>query len=212
MQYAYADKNGKYHLVTDITRWQNFRGVDDWPNRTDDERREKLWYPVEEVNAEYDPRIQNRSNYQSFELDESRGVVIATYTVVDKSIDTLIRQKVKQIERKRDQFLSAGVEYTFPSGEVAFVQTRNESDMRNILAKGTQALDYISKGLSSQKMKFRTADNVTRELTAQQMTDMTNYIAAGLQEIYEASWAHKDTVRGMTDPVQIVEYDVSEGW
>ena len=211
MKYAYEDKHGKYHLVTDITRWQHFRGVDDWPNRTDAERREKRWYPVEEVNAEFDPRIQNRTG-PGFSLDEERGVVVATYTVRDKPVSALIREKVRQIEAHRDRLLAAGVEYTFPSGETALIQTRNEGDMRNILAKGAQALAYVSKGLPSQKMVYRTADNITRELSAQQMTDMTNYIASELQDIYEASWAHKDAVRGMTDPVQIVEYDTEAGW
>lgn len=211
MKYAYEDKHGKYHLVTDITRWKRFRGVRDWPNLTDEQRREKRWYPVEEVGTEYDSRIQNRSG-PTFALDASRGVVVATYTITDKPLASLIQDKVRQIEARRDRLLAEGVEYTFPDGATALVQTRNESDMRNILAKGAQALAYVSKGLPSQKMVYRTADNTTRQLTAQQMTDMTNYIAAELQEVYEASWAHKDAVRGMTDPVKVVKYNANEGW
>lgn len=211
MKYAYEDKKGKLHLVHNIEQWQVFRGVRDWPNLTDKERRKERWYPVEEENTEYDSRIQERSG-PKLSLDEERGVVIATYEIRDKSVNSLIREKVRQIEAKRDRLLAAGVEYTFPDDETAIIQTRNEGDMRNILAKGAQALAYVSKGLPSQKMVYRTADNITRQLSAQQMTDMTNHIASELQDIYEASWAHKDAVRDMTDPVEIVEYDIEAGW
>lgn len=201
MKYAYKDKKGKLHLVHDIEQWQTFRGVRNWPNLTDEQRREKRWYPVTEVNADYDARIQNRSGPV---LSLEDGVVTATYTITDKSLEFLIEQKCRQVDNRRDQELSMGVEYEFPDGEIAVVQTRDSKDERNIMVNATKALTLVMSGNPDSPMQFRTEDDVLRDLTAQQMLDMTSYVGEKGQEIYSISWTIKDNIRALTDPLEVV--------
>jgi hypothetical protein len=199
-RYAYLDKHGR--LVGPVSMRPRFRGVQNWPNLTDEQRREKRWYPVTETNKDFDPRIQNRSGPV---LTLEDGIVTATYTVTDKSIESLIEDKCRQVDARRDQELAAGVEYEFPDGTLAIIQTRDSRDERNILTCHSMATTLLLAGQTETVMQFRTEDDGLHDLTPNQMIAMTTAVGVAGQGIYAISWQVKDAIRGMVDPVAVVD-------
>ncbi len=202
-KYAYLDKKGK--LVGPISMLPRFRGVSNWPELTDEQRTEKRWYPVIEENYDYDARIQTRSGPV---LTLEDNIVTATYIVSDIPLETLIERKIREVDARRDQELARGVEYEFPDGEIAIIQTRDSRDERNILTSHSMATTLIMAGQTETVMQFRTSDDALHDLTPNQMIAMTSAVGVAGQEIYSISWQVKDAIRGMVDPVAVVEAPV----
>lgn len=206
-KYAYLDKHGEW--VGPLNMRTYFRGLRNFDQLTDEQRAEKRWYPCEVINDSYDSRIYRRTGPQ-WSFDEETKVVTATYTLSPYSASYLIDQKIKQVKQHRDWELSRGVEYQFPDGDIAIVQTRDSKDERNILVNGTKALTLVMSGQPDAPMQFRTQDDVLRDLTAQQMLEMTSYVGEKGQEIYSISWGIIDAVKALTDPLEIVSHPVWE--
>ena len=203
MKYAYLDKHGKW--VGPLNMLKYFRGLANFDQLTDEQRAEKRWYPCTLVNESYDSRLQRRSG-PVFTFDEETQTVTATYTLTDIPLETLIQRKRDEVDQRRDQELSRGVEYMFPDGDTAIVQTRDAKDERNILINHNKAFALVMSGQPDAPMQFRTQDDVLRNLTAQQMLEMTSYVGEQGQDIYSTSWQIKDEIKLLTTPLEIVHH------
>lgn len=94
------------------------------------------------------------------------------------------------VDLERDRRISMGVTVTLSTGKTIPVQTRDETDARNLLTLKVVALDALRTG-STTAITFRDTANVNWSLTPAELDEMTSLVAANGQSIYAKSWALK---------------------
>ena len=96
----------------------------------------------------------------------------------------------RKIAAQREDVQSAGLSYEFPDGKIGTIQTRDEGDTVNILGQALIAMSMMTDDDGeSPTLPFRDAENVTHDLTPQQMlllaTTTLNYISSVRQKKWE---------------------------
>jgi hypothetical protein len=100
---------------------------------------------------------------------------------------------------------------TFPNG-IKNIQLRNASEYNMFLSSVTEAMLYVINGAPSTNIIYRTEDNVTQTLTAQQMVAIGQSIKTLKTSIAQSSWNHKDAIRDLTTIESVNSYDITIGW
>lgn len=103
-----------------------------------------------------------------------------------------------ELNTKRTEEMFAGVEYTFPSGNVKTIQTR-ERDHVNLIAARINAEAYISAGLLDTQLEFRTYENTSEYMTPQEMMTLTSFVLSYMSTIMTNSWRIKDMITEAQD-------------
>jgi len=111
-------------------------------------------------------------------------------------------QKLAAIEEWREAQLIAGAPYTF-NGVDDVVQTRHQRDLSNIQARVLVAMQLVSAGVADAPLEFRAESDTSYTLTALQIIDMGNSVAAHQESIYKLSWQMKDSVHAATTIAEI---------
>ncbi|MBF0482014.1 MAG: DUF4376 domain-containing protein [Desulfovibrionaceae bacterium] len=108
--------------------------------------------------------------------------------------------------------IAAGVIVQFPDGP-ASVQTRNITDMQNILAFAARGLAERVSG-SSEVRSFLDADNEPHALTSDQAVAFGAAVQTAIEALYAASRQIKDAIDALPGPdVETVKsYDITKGW
>lgn len=94
MNYATIDQFGR--ITAPVAMRSRYKDIGGWHTLTDAQRAEHGWYPCTLVNERYDPARQIRSTEPTCEFDAESQRVTATYTIVDKPIET-IKYERKQL-------------------------------------------------------------------------------------------------------------------
>jgi len=154
----------------------------------------------------FDSQLKNIKNYFKYE---------------EKTLDEVYAFVQQDVINVRNSFVYSDIEYNFPSG-MGFIQLRNEEDVRNIQVNGMEALKDVVEGNPTKTHYFMDESNTLREMTAQQMVDMTSFVKSVGQHHYSVSWTHKHVNLkaiyendSLTDEQKIDEllaYDYRTGW
>lgn len=99
------------------------------------------------------------------------------------------------VSSERDRRIALGSTITISDNRTFTVQTRNETDFRNLNGLVSKAIVMTMMG-DSGTLVFRDADNTDQTLTAAQMIEVGSLVAAKVDAIYKASW----TIKGL-DPI-----------
>lgn len=119
-----------------------------------------------------------------FELDE----VLRRYGLKSPRILSI------DVDTERNRRIALGVTVTIDATQVQIpVQTRNETDFRNINGLVSQALVYSIMG-SQETIAFRDASNAVHNLTAAETIELGSDVAAHVQAVYNAAWQLKSGV------------------
>lgn len=94
------------------------------------------------------------------------------------------------VDAERDRRIALGFTVTMSDNSSFPVQTRDETDFRNITGLSTAALALLGQG-STATMVFRDAVNVNHTLTLADVISLGLQVAAGMEAIYTKSWALK---------------------
>jgi hypothetical protein len=122
----------------------------------------------------------------------------------------IIKEKLyNEINDKRNEKISQGVQYTFPDGLIGTIQTRDQVDERNVQANASAAQSFIMLNQLDINMEFRDAENQNHLMTPQQMLEMTLYVKDYGQSIYKTSWIMKDFVKNSNDINELIEYTIN---
>lgn len=97
----------------------------------------------------------------------------------------------ERLNQQREEQIAAGIEYTFPNGQVDRVQVFDR-DLTILTKIETNARIHLT--TEGYIQPFRSMSNQTYFLTAQEVIDMTNAVFLGLQQIYIDTWAAKDAL------------------
>jgi|CXWL01.1.fsa_nt_gi hypothetical protein len=112
----------------------------------------------------------------------------------------------KDVSKARDSRISEGATITLSSGLSIPVQTRNETDFRNINGLVSQAIVYTIINQPNATIIFRGTDDVEYNLTPSLMIELGSKVAQRVQSIYEAAWVIKKM-----DPIPS-DYNESYRW
>lgn len=93
-------------ITAPLTMCSNFNGVGAWHTLTDEQRAEYGWYPCDMVGEGYDPRTQERTG-PVLSFDGQR--IAATYTIVEKSLETVQAEALTALAAHRFSVETAGV-------------------------------------------------------------------------------------------------------
>lgn len=105
--------------------------------------------------------------------------------------------KLSTVDSVRLQKEKAGVLYTFPDGD-GTVQTRNDVDLRNVMAVTTSALVIKAQGVDAAVIPFRDEGDVVHMLTADQAIAMGMAVQGAVSATYQWAWAKKAEIAAVT--------------
>lgn len=178
---------------------------------TDEQREEQRWFKCQLFNESYNPLTQIRSAKPECVWDEEQHCVIATYTIQDKDIKTVIEEVCDKVDELLQKKLYTDVEVQFPDGPKV-IQFRNELDRANLSNVTQAAISLVIAGTPEYIMPYRTADNVTQFVPASGLIAIGNSVMAAKQLLVSTAWNHKDTLRAMESLDDIASYDIQAGW
>jgi hypothetical protein len=152
------------------------------------------------------------------------GVREQQWAIQNRPLGDVIAERVRLIERYHENVLSSGFSYDFgtktatmPDGAtetagVRTIQTR-PGDRERWQATMQVAQQYIVAGTPNEPMRpFRTADNATIPMTAQDVADALNAMQAHFGRALDALWNHKDAVRASATAEDAFNYDFITDW
>lgn len=105
--------------------------------------------------------------------------------------------KLSTVDSVRLQKEKAGVLYTFPDGD-GVVQTRNDADLRNVMAVTTSALVLKAHGVDAAVIPFRDEGDMIHMLSADQAIAMGMAVQGAISATYQWSWAKKAEIAAVT--------------
>ena len=147
--------------------------------------------------------------YQDYTDEE--GVLHTKAGQEAQALQDFIESRCKEVDALNDQKLYTNATVMFPDGE-KIIQFRNEKDRADLSNVSSAAMALIMSGTPESPLGYRTEDNVTQIVRADQMVGIAMGVLQMKQDIKTISWSHKDALRQLTDYQDVVDYDVNQGW
>lgn len=207
MQYAYLE-DGKW--IGPVALRSRFRDVGGWHTLTDEQRAAHRWYPLVIENDAFDPRKQTRSPLKNWRL--VNGVVYAEYDVFNKSLQQIISERCTQVNTLAEQKMWNNVPYTFPGDDVEdAIQFRNPTDRSNIESVVMEAQIKLLES-NNDPIVFMPMSNNVKHMSAHDVLQMGIHVKHEKTKVYEAVWAHKQTLRSFTSIDDVLAYNIEDNW
>lgn len=166
-----------------------------------DKQLEEGFYPLEENKPSYNPKIE-RLIRSSINILSDR--VVENFIVEAIPLETLKKQKINQIQKHSDSLINNSLfrhnNHTFTLSKEA---TDNASELESLSDLTNQFPDPFT---------WTDADGVEVSMTKAEFTAFVAALGARKLTIVTVSKTHIGTVQALTDPLQIVDYDYSNGW
>lgn len=135
----------------------------------------------------YNPKIEQPAG-PFYEFVDNR--VVANYGKAPKYISQVQNELKTRINEKRVLMEKTGFLYEFPDGP-GVIQTRDDTDIRNVQSVTTTALILRSEGINLQVIPFRDEGDVTHMLTPQQTIAMGLAVQEFIAGVYKWAWDKK---------------------
>jgi hypothetical protein len=151
---------------------------------------------------------------------QTREVVSPYYSVGDDAVyNEIARDRTpSEIEQKKDQLKQSvnqerdlrwpgtvNCDLSGDGSRIIPADARNDTDLRNIQAVTTTA--QVVAGTPDALLKFRDANDVTHNLSPEEVIALGLIVQAHVQSFYEKAWALKDSIDSMTS-VELDAIDV----
>lgn len=151
------------------------------------------------------------------EAIEGAGVDDPRYSEAFSNYDELSFVKMvkgEQIGLYRIEKERAGLPYTFPDGLQGTVQTRTDTDFRNLNALMVASLALSSAGVTEAVFTLRDQENVDHPLTPSQMVSVGMAATSHISNCYKIGWYIKYQVSQMTtiEEVKVKGLDIEQAW
>jgi len=179
-------------------RPSNYNGIKNFNFLSDEELKFYGWYPVIEINSEYDPRYQIRSKPQ---LTFDNEKVTATYTITEIPIEEIRNKKLKELAQKRWEIETSGIEL----GDSVILTDRESQAQIN------GAYSAAKNGVSTE-LDFKATTGWIK-LTAQEMIYIGEAVYNHVQNCFKKEKLHYDNItKNLQTALEIVDYNIEEGW
>lgn len=198
--YVYVENNQVIESVENLPR--NWRNVSGLSLLSLAELRQLGWRPVVTAEIPFDPSYQIKGDL-TFEVTDEE--VVATPTITDQNVLSLIEARKSQINRLRDIKINEGIVW---NGHAFDTDIAGRANITSIVAS-------ISAGISlPEGFSWRTADNNNVVMTEQDVKDLAQVMVAHVNHAYVVSWTHKENLDALSDGTAqaVAEYDITVGW
>lgn len=118
----------------------------------------------------------------------------------EKALHSLNLEKervLSQVSQVRFASEAQGVTFAFSDGQ-GTVQTRNDTDIRNINGLVSAALVLKAQGVTDPVLSFRDEQNVTHNLTPDEALAMGMAVQAHISQTYHWAWEKKQQIQAVT--------------
>jgi hypothetical protein len=175
-------------------------------------------FPVERAKTEF--RVYKIQPIPSVTAGQTREVVSPHYSADDDAVyNEIARDRTpSEIEQKKDQLKQSvnqerdrrwpgtvTCDLAGDGSRIIPADARNDTDLRNIQAVTTTA--QVVAGTPDAVLKFRDANDVTHNLSPEEVIALGLIVQAHVQSFYEKAWALKDSIDSMTS-VELDAIDV----
>lgn len=109
------------------------------------------------------------------------------------------------VNEQRGRELNDGMAYTFPDNDVLHVNL-HPYDRITLLGLRSEAQSYftdLEPDPPTPLIDFRTAENITKQLTPRQMHDLSDAALYHLKTLYSTSWYYKDLIDAATTVAEL---------
>lgn len=166
-----------------------------------DKQLEEGYYPLEKNKPPYNPKIEHLVRSSINILSDK---VIENYTVEAMPLETLKKKKINEIQRYSDSLLKSSL---FQHNNHTFTLSKEAT----VYASELESLSDLTNQFPS-PFTWTDTDGVEVSMTKVEFTAFVAALGAQKLTIVTASKTHVGTVQALTDPIQIVNYDYSQGW
>jgi len=151
--------------------------------------------PIGDVVYEGVPELRDDTWYQTWLVRENTPEEAADILAVAKA------KSLYRIEQWRIAQFAIGFPFLAPDGEIYHVQVRDQ-DRINILGRYTKAKEALTENPTA-TFEFRMYENVSVELSPEEMIDMGNQSDIQSLAGYKVAWGLKDQTRAATTVAEI---------
>lgn len=116
--------------------------------------------------------------------------------------------KKAQVESARSAREKVGITFLFSDGTTGSIQTRSDTDIRNIQALVTSALVLKSIGQTGSIIPFRDGSDVIHIMTPEEVISMGMEVNAFVSETYQWAWDKKSHIDSCTTIQQLNSIEV----
>ena len=106
MNYGYIERN---KIVAPVAMRSRLNNIGGWHTLTDEQRADHGWYPCDVINEGYDTLRQVRSTFPECTFDPATKRITATFTIVEKPLDTVKVEQKQRITESRYESEVSGV-------------------------------------------------------------------------------------------------------
>jgi len=134
--YSYKKEDGNWTICNMVSQ---YKGVVGFQYLTDNERAIYGFYPCVVINEGYNPETQSRSSEPlQWDFDEETKVLTATYSIVDKSEETIKVEAInKQIIEAKEYLVAT--DYKMLTNYVV----KPDEDLNGIITKRNKDREFI---------------------------------------------------------------------
>ena len=111
-----------------------------------------------------------------------------------KTEEEILNDQRAEINLNRDSTIESGFVYIFPDTLTGTVDIKSDRDIVNISGLGTTALQLKAIGDTTTKLLYRDKDNVTHEMTADEMIEFGLAFMTWYSNLYKDAWDLKDAL------------------
>lgn len=123
--------------------------------------------------------------------------IVANYGKAPKPVDAVKYELKAKINERRIVLEKNGLSYQFPDS-VGVIQTRDDTDIRNIQSVTTTSLILKSQNIDSPVISFRDEGDVTHMLTPDQAIEMGLAVQSFIAGVYQWAWDAKANIDACT--------------
>lgn len=158
--------------------------------------------PLTETTPEYDARYQNVSVNEPVISEDGESATV-DYSVIDKDIDQLKAARCSDVNTLRDQKFISG--YSF-GGNVYDSTPAAVVDVQGVVLSVVMGVEL------PENFAWKTADNSYVPMVADDVKGLGVALMNFRTSVYVASWTHKAVINSLETALEVVDYDITEGW
>lgn len=130
-----------------------------------------------------------------------------TPLTLQQRLEALMVDKFENINNQRAYLIYKGFPHTFANGTTTVIQTRAEKDLIAILGTTVTAMFMLQQGMTN-KIPFRSADDVTHMLDPQEAVMLGMSIQQQVAGVYQKSWDKKEELKACKTVQELESIDI----
>ncbi len=167
---------------------------------SDNDLRDAGFYPVVQINNNYNPVLQNITG-PIYSIDIGNRNVNATFTIIDKTLAEVVSNKLSDLATYR---------YIQETKSVIFNHVAYSLDLISQSRLTTAFIAAKNNLITSFNFKSATGNYIV--LSASDLINACEYLFGYVEGCFTTEAQHMVSINGLTRPFDVVNYDITTSW